>query len=86
MIRSCSSIPTAICWIHFDVDESTIEFTTRSPVSAPSGILWLADFPHPDAKCSGATRLLTEAIVGLPHADQQAIAGASIAALYGIDP
>lgn len=39
MICSCSSMPTAVSQIHFYLDELTIGFTTRSPVSVPTRIL-----------------------------------------------
>lgn len=73
------------CWISFDADESTLEFTARSPLVGAERIIWASDFPHPDAKYPGTTAMLAEAISGLDVIDQQRIAGLNAAALYGID-
>ena len=73
------------CWISFDVDESTLAFTARSPLVGADRIVWASDFPHPDAKYPGTTAMLAEAIAELPRADQEAIAGRNAAELYGID-
>ena len=72
------------CWISFDCDESTLEFTARSPLVGSDRIVWASDFPHPDAKYPGTTAMLAEALAGLPFADQQLIAGGNAAALYGL--
>jgi len=72
------------CYISFDADESTIEFTARSPLVGADRIIWASDFPHPDAKYPGTTAMLAESVRGLPSADQQAIAGGNAARLYGI--
>ncbi len=80
--------PSAIfrrqCWISFDVDESTLEFTARSPIVGADRIVWASDFPHPDAKYPGTTATLAATVKGLAPADQQAIAGGNAAALYGL--
>lgn len=73
------------CWISFDPDETTLEFTARSPLVGAERIVWASDFPHPDAKYPGTTRMLADAISGLPRSDQQAIAGSNAAALYGLE-
>ncbi len=73
------------CWISFDADESTLEFTARSPLVGAERIVWASDFPHPDAKHPGTTAMLAEAIAGLSHEDQQRIAGGNAADLYGLD-
>lgn len=73
------------CWISFDVDESTLVFTARSPLVGVDRIVWASDFPHPDAKYPGTTATLAETIAELNPADQQAIAGGNAAHLYGID-
>lgn len=80
--------PSAIfrrqCWISFDVDESTLEFTARSPIVGADRIVWASDFPHPDAKYPGTTATLADTVKGLAPTDQQAIAGGNAAALYGL--
>ncbi|WCO65905.1 amidohydrolase family protein [Iamia majanohamensis] len=73
------------CWISFDVDESTLAFTARSPLVGADRILWASDFPHPDAKHPGTTAMLAESIAELPRADQERIAGRNAADLYGLD-
>jgi predicted TIM-barrel fold metal-dependent hydrolase len=73
------------CYISFDADESTLEFTARSPLVGADRIVWASDFPHPDAKYPGTTKLLAESIAGLPVDQQQAIAGGNAARLYGLD-
>lgn len=73
------------CYISFDADESTLEFTARSPLVGADRIVWASDFPHPDAKYPGTTKLLAESIANLPRSDQQAIAGGNAARLYGLD-
>jgi len=73
------------CFISFDADESTLAFTARSPLVGADRIVWASDFPHPDAKYPGTTKLLAETIAELPFADQQLIAGGNAAALYGLD-
>lgn len=73
------------CWISFDVDESMLDFTARSPVVGAERIIWASDFPHPDAKYPGTTAELARNIAGLDPADQRAIAGGNAAALYGLD-
>jgi predicted TIM-barrel fold metal-dependent hydrolase len=81
--------PSAIfrrqCWISFDPDESTLAFTARSPVVGAERIVWASDFPHPDAKYPGTTKLLAEVLAELPHADQARIAGGNAATFYDID-
>jgi predicted TIM-barrel fold metal-dependent hydrolase len=81
--------PSAIfrrqCWISFDPDESTLAFTARSPLVGPDRIVWASDFPHPDAKYPGTTKLLAEALGELPPADQALIAGGNAATFYGLD-
>ena len=81
--------PSAIfrrqCWISFDPDESSLEFTARSPLVGAERIVWASDFPHPDAKYPGTTSLLRTALAGLDVADQQRIAGGNAADLYGLD-
>jgi predicted TIM-barrel fold metal-dependent hydrolase len=72
------------CWISFDADESTLEFTARSPLVGADRIVWASDFPHPDAKYPGTTAMLREAIAGLPQDAQQKIAGGNAAELYGL--
>ena len=80
--------PSAIfrrqCWISFDVDESTLEFTARSPLVGADRIVWASDFPHPDAKYPGTTATLADTVKGLDPEQQQAIAGGNAAALYGL--
>jgi uncharacterized protein len=73
------------CWISFDADESTLAFTARSPLVGADRIVWASDFPHPDAKYPGTTKLLAETIAELPREDQVRIAGANAADLYGLD-
>ncbi len=73
------------CWISFDVDESTLEFTARSPLVGADRIVWASDFPHPDAKYPGTTKKLSEMIAGLSIEDQRRIAGGNSADLYGLD-
>jgi uncharacterized protein len=73
------------CWISFDPDESTLPFTARSPLVGVDRIVWASDFPHPDAKFPGTTKMLAEAVAELPHEDQQKIVGANAAELYGLD-
>ena len=73
------------CWISFDVDESTLAFTARSPLVGADRILWASDFPHPDAKHPGTTAMLAESIAELPRGDQERIAGRNAADLYGLD-
>ena len=81
--------PSAIfrrqCWISFDVDESILEFTARSPVVGAERIVWASDFPHPDAKYPGTTDMLAETLSPLPLEDQRRIAGGNAAELYGLD-
>jgi len=81
--------PSAIfrrqCWISFDPDESTLAFTARSPVVGTERIVWASDFPHPDAKYPGTTKLLAEVLSELPPADQALIAGGNAATFYDID-
>lgn len=79
-----SSIFRRQCYISFDPDETTLEFTARSPYVGADRIVWSSDFPHPDAKFPGTTAELREAIAGLDHADQQRIAGGNAADLYGL--
>ena len=74
------------CYISFDADESTLEFTARSPYVGYERIVWASDFPHPDAKYPGTTAMLAESLAGLPLDQQQAIAGGNAARLYGLDP
>lgn len=71
-------------YISFDCDESTIEFTAKSPLVGTDRIVWASDFPHPDAKYPGTTKMLADSIAGLPFADQQAIAGGNALRLYNI--
>jgi len=73
------------CWISFDADESTLAFTARSPLVGADRIVWASDFPHPDAKYPGTTRMVAESVNDLTHAEQQAIAGGNAANLYGLD-
>jgi predicted TIM-barrel fold metal-dependent hydrolase len=73
------------CWISFDVDESTLAFTARSPLVGADRIVWASDFPHPDAKHPGTTAMLADAIAELSAEQQQAIAGGNAAELYGLD-
>lgn len=73
------------CWISFDPDESTLPFTARSPLVGADRIVWASDFPHPDAKHPGTTKMLAAAIAELDDSDQQRIAGGNAAALYGLD-
>lgn len=73
------------CYISFDADESTLEFTARSPYVGADRIIWASDFPHPDAKYPGTTNMLDEAISGLSFEEQQLIAGGNAASLYGLD-
>ena len=47
--------------------------------------MWASDFPHPDAKFPGTTKMLAEAIAELPLEDQQKIVGGNAAELYGLD-
>jgi predicted TIM-barrel fold metal-dependent hydrolase len=81
--------PSAIfrrqCWISFDADESTLAFTARSPLVGADRIVWASDFPHPDAKYPGTTKLLADAIAELDVAEQRAIAGANAAELYRLE-
>lgn len=70
------------CWISFDVDESTLQFTANSPLVGADRIVWASDFPHPDAKFPGTTKLLAEALEGLDHDAKVRIAGANAAELY----
>jgi predicted TIM-barrel fold metal-dependent hydrolase len=81
--------PSAIfrrqCWISFDPDESTLPFTARSPLVGADRIVWASDFPHPDAKYPGTTRMLADAIAELDLTSRRAIAGANAATLYGLD-
>jgi uncharacterized protein len=72
------------CWISFDPDESTLPFTARSPLVGADRIVWASDFPHPDAKYPGTTKLLAEAIAELDLSEQAAIAGGNAASLYGL--
>ncbi len=72
------------CWISFDPDESTLDFTARSPLCGADRIIWASDYPHPDAKFPGTTEELSRAIAELPQADQVRIAGANAEELYGI--
>ncbi len=72
------------CWISFDPDESTLDFTARSPLCGADRIIWASDYPHPDAKFPGTTEELSRAIAELPRADQVRIAGANAEELYGI--
>jgi predicted TIM-barrel fold metal-dependent hydrolase len=80
--------PSAIfrrqAYISFDPDESTLPFTARSPLVGADRIVWASDFPHPDAKYPGTTKMLAEAIAELPHEDQALIAGQNAARLYGL--
>jgi predicted TIM-barrel fold metal-dependent hydrolase len=73
------------CYISFDADESTLEFTARSPLVGADRIVWASDFPHPDAKYPGTTEMLARSISGLDRDSQAAIAGLNAARLYGID-
>lgn len=73
------------CWISFDADESTLEFTARSPLVGADRIVWASDFPHPDAKYPGTTAMVAESVKNLTFAEQQAIAGGNAARLYGLD-
>lgn len=73
------------CWISFDVDESTLVFTARSPFVGADRIVWASDFPHPDAKYPGTTKLLAETMAELPPEDRARIAGGNAAELYGLD-
>lgn len=73
------------CYISFDADESTIEFTARSPLVGADRIVWASDFPHPDAKYPGTTEMLARSLSGLSLEDQQAIASGNAARLYGIE-
>lgn len=73
------------CWISFDADESTLVFTARHPLVGADRIVWASDFPHPDAKYPGTTKLLADAIAELDHEDQARIAGGNAAELYGLD-
>lgn len=73
------------CWISFDADESTLEFTARSPLVGADRIVWASDFPHPDAKYPGTTAMVAASVKNLTHEEQQAIAGGNAAALYGLD-
>jgi predicted TIM-barrel fold metal-dependent hydrolase len=81
--------PSAIfrrqCWISFDADESTLAFTARSPLVGADRIVWASDFPHPDAKYPGTTKLLADAIAELGAGDQRAIAGGNAAELYRLE-
>ncbi len=72
------------CWISFDPDVSTLDFTARSPLCGADRIIWASDYPHPDAKFPGTTEELSRAIAELPQADQVRIAGANAEELYGI--
>ncbi len=73
------------CYISFDADESTLAFTANSPLVGADRIVWATDFPHPDAKYPGTTKMLEEAIADLTVEQQQAIAGGNAAELYGLD-
>lgn len=73
------------CWISFDADESTLVFTARSPLVGADRIVWASDFPHPDAKYPGTTKLLSDAIAELDHSQQARIAGENAAELYGLE-
>lgn len=81
--------PSAIfrrqCWISFDPDESTLPFTARSRYVGADRIVWASDFPHPDAKYPGTTKMLAEAVAELDHHEQAAIAGGNAAELYGLE-
>lgn len=81
--------PSAIfrrqCWISFDVDESTLVFTARSPLVGADRIVWASDFPHPDAKYPGTTDQLVETIAPLTAEEQRMIAGRNVADIYGLD-
>lgn len=72
------------CWISFDADESTLAFTANSPVVGADRIVWASDFPHPDAKYPGTTKLLGEVLGELSPDQQRRIAGANAAELYGL--
>jgi uncharacterized protein len=72
------------CWISFDADESTLDFTARSPICGSDRIIWASDYPHPDAKIPGIIKELTESIADLPVEDQVRIAGGNAVDLYRI--
>jgi len=80
--------PSAIfrrqCWISFDADESTIDFTARSPLVGADRILWASDYPHPDAKIPGITHDLELSIADLDPIAQAQIAGGNARTLYRI--
>lgn len=73
------------CWISFDPDESSLEFTASSPLVGAERIVWASDYPHPDAKFPGTTRELDEATARLSEADREAIAGSNTRELYRIE-
>lgn len=72
-------------WISFDPDESTLPFTARSPLVGADRIVWASDFPHPDAKFPGTTKMLREAVAELTVEEQAKIVGRNAADLYGLD-
>lgn len=72
------------CWISFDADESTLAFTARSPLCGAERIIWASDYPHPDAKMPGVTKMLAESLAELAPADQRRIAAGNAEALYRV--
>jgi predicted TIM-barrel fold metal-dependent hydrolase len=72
-------------WISFDPDESTLPFTARSPLVGVDRIVWASDFPHPDAKFPGTTKMLADAVAELTVEEQAKIVGRNAADLYRLD-
>jgi predicted TIM-barrel fold metal-dependent hydrolase len=72
------------CYISFDPDESTLEFTARHPLVGAERIIWASDYPHPDAKFPGVVRELLEHTEHLDAAARARIVGGNARAVYGL--
>jgi uncharacterized protein len=72
------------CYISFDPDESTLEFTARHPLVGAERIIWASDYPHPDAKFPGVVAELMEHTAGLDAAARARIVGGNARAIYGL--
>jgi len=74
------------CWISFDTDERTLEFTANEALVGADRIIWASDFPHPDAKYPGTVAELKANTRSLSPEQRRRIYGENAAELYGLPP